>query len=147
MDGSRSDNLRWELAEITRNGWQRKLFLLTSPASQLRDAFVRIVNAVWRLAKGVRLPRWEQFAAELKDAGLYVPPIEPDLGSVVAFDAAGRAEVLIRCAQRPEEFVTAVRTRLGRQRGDDGLLRPGALSHRDAEYPPQTCLPPSSQTP
>jgi hypothetical protein len=147
MDGSRSNNLRWELTEITRNGWQHKLFLLTSPAAQLRDAFIRIVNAVWRLAKGVRIPRWEQFAAELKDAGLYVPPIEPDLGSVVAFDAAGRAEVLIRCAQRPEEFVTAVRTRLGRQRGDDGLLRPGTLSHRDAEYPPQTCLPPSSQTP
>jgi hypothetical protein len=113
MDGSRSDNLRWELAEITRNGWQRKLFLLTSPAPQPRDHAVRrLWEAARRLAKGVRIPRWEQFAAELTEAGLHVPPIEPDPGSVVAFDAAGRAEVLIRGAQQPEEFVTAVQTRL-----------------------------------
>jgi hypothetical protein len=113
MDGSRSDNLRWELAELARNGWQHKLFLLTTPAAPRGRAARRLVYAVRRSAKGVRIPRWEQFAAALKEAGLYVPPIEPDLGSVVAFDAAGRVEVLIRCAQRPEEFVTAVRTRLG----------------------------------
>lgn len=109
MDGSRSDNLRWELAEITRNGWQHRLFLLTAPAAPLRRG---LLDAMWRSAKGVRIPRWEQFAAELKKAGLHVPPIEPDPGSVVAFDAAGRAEVLIRGAQQPEEFVTAVRTHL-----------------------------------
>jgi hypothetical protein len=37
-------------------------------------------------------------------------------GSVVAFDAAGRAEVLIRGVQQLDEFVTAVRTRLERRR-------------------------------
>jgi hypothetical protein len=41
-----------------------------------------------------------------------VPPFEPGPGSVVAFDAAGRAEVLMRGALQPEKFVTAVRTRL-----------------------------------
>lgn len=112
MHGSRSDNLRWELAEITRNGWQRKLFFLTAPVPQQRGAVIRLVGAVWRLAKGVRVPRWGQFAAELTEAGLHVPPIEPDPGSVVTFDAAGRAEVLIHGAQQPEEFVTAVRTHL-----------------------------------
>ena len=109
MDGSRSDNLHWELTEITRNGWQRKLFFLTAPEAPLRRG---LLYAMWRSAKGVRIPRWERFAAELKEAGLHVPSIEPDPGSVVAFDAAGRAEVLIRGAQQPEEFVTAVRTRL-----------------------------------
>ncbi|MGH3933437.1 MAG: hypothetical protein ACRDS1_00395, partial [Pseudonocardiaceae bacterium] len=116
MDGSRSDNLRWELAEITRNGWLCRLFLLIAPASRSAGAFDRLVYAVAHLTKGVRIPRWEQFAAELQEPGLHVPPIEPDPGSVVAFDAAGRAEVLIRGAQQPEEFVTAVRTRLERQR-------------------------------
>lgn len=111
MDGSHSDNLRWELAEITRNGWQRKLFFLTAPPPRGR-AISRLVYVLWCSAKGMQIPHWERFAAELKEAGLHVPPIEPDPGSVVAFDAAGRAEVLIRGAQQPEEFVTAVRTHL-----------------------------------
>ena len=110
MDGSRSDNLRWELAEITRHGWQRKLFLLTAPVPQQRGG--RLWSAALRSAKEARIPRWEQFAAELTEAGLHVPPTKPGPGSVVAFDAAGRAEVLIRDAQQPEEFVTVVRTRL-----------------------------------
>jgi hypothetical protein len=46
----------------------------------------------------------------MKKAGLHVPRIEPGPGSVVTFDAAGRAEVLVHGAQQPEEFVTAVRT-------------------------------------
>jgi hypothetical protein len=83
---------------------------------QQRGTVIRLREAVRRLAKGVRIPRWEQFAAELTEAGLHVPLTEPDPGSVVTFDAAGRAEVLIRGAQQPEEFVTAVRTRLERQR-------------------------------
>lgn len=112
MDGSRSDNLRWELAEITRNGWQRRLFLLTAPAARRRGLYDRLVDAMWRSAKGVRIPRWEQFAADLKEAGLHVPSIEPGPGSVVAFDAAGCTEVLIRGARQPEEFVAAVRTHL-----------------------------------
>jgi hypothetical protein len=108
MHGSRSDNLRWELAEITRHGWQRKLFLLTAPVPQKRGG--RLLSVALRLAKGVRIPRWEQFAAELTEIGLHVPPTKPDPGSVLTFDAAGRAEVLIHGAQQPEEFVTAVRT-------------------------------------
>jgi hypothetical protein len=110
MHGSRSDNLRWELAEITRHGWQRKLFLLTAPVPQKRGG--RLLSVALRLAKGVRIPRWEQFAAELTEIGLHVPPTKPNPGSVLTFDAAGRAEVLIHGAQQPEEFVTAVRTRL-----------------------------------
>jgi hypothetical protein len=110
MDGSHSDNLHWELAEITRNGWQRKLFLLTTPVPQERGG--GLWSAALRSAKGVWIPRWEQLAAELTQAGLHVPPTKPDSGSVLAFDAAGRAEVLIHSAQQPEEFVTAVRTHL-----------------------------------
>ncbi|MGH3887653.1 MAG: hypothetical protein ACRDSZ_13985 [Pseudonocardiaceae bacterium] len=113
MDGSHSDNLHWELTEITRNGWQRRLFFLAAPAPPPHGHAVRrLVYAVQRSAKGVRIPRWEQFAAELKAAGLHVPTIEPGPGSVVAFDTAGRAEVLIRGAQQPEEVVAAVRTHL-----------------------------------
>lgn len=113
MNGSRSDNLQWELAEITRNGWQCRLFFLTAPAPPPRGRVGRrLVNALRCSAKGVRIPRWEQFAAELKQAGLHVPPIEPGPGSVMTFDAAGRAEVLMRGAQQSEEFVATVRTRL-----------------------------------
>jgi hypothetical protein len=81
MDGSRSDNLRWELAEITHNGWQRRLFLLIAPAPQSRGAVVRLVEVVWRLTKGGRIPRWEQFAAELKKAGCTCRRSNPALGA------------------------------------------------------------------
>lgn len=114
MDGSRSDNLHWELTEITRNGWQPRLFFLTAPAPRAR-AVVRLLYALVRSAKGVRIPRWEQLAAELERTGLHVPPTEPGPGSVLAFDAAGRAEVVVRGAQQPEEFVAAVRMRLVRE--------------------------------
>jgi hypothetical protein len=87
------------------------------------------VEAVWRLAKGVRIPRWEKFAAELKEAGLHMPPINPEPGSVMAFDATGHAEALMRGAQQPEEFVTAVRTRLG----DNHLIEVDTVHARIAE--------------
>jgi hypothetical protein len=156
MDGSRSDNLLWELAEITRNGWQRKLFFLIAPESRSGGAFVRLVDALWHLAKGVRIPRWEQFAAELKEAGLHVPAIEPAPGSVVAFDAAGRAEVLIRGADQPEEFVTAVHTCLEGQRRQPARHSPqpppsGPLEHADTGLttspPEQSNITPTNPTP
>jgi hypothetical protein len=111
IDGSHSGNLHWELTEITRNGWQRRLFFLTAPALSVRTGHL-LVNTMRDSAKGVSMPSWEQFATELKRTGLHVPPIEPGPGSVIAFDTAGRAEVLIRGAQKPEEFVGAVWTHL-----------------------------------
>jgi hypothetical protein len=114
VDGSLSNSLYWELSEVTRNGWQCKLFFFTCPASpQSSRTFFRIMEARRRPAKGLRPPmHWEQLAAGLKDVGLHMPPVEPDPGSVIAFDVAGRTEVLIRGAQKPEEFVDALRTYL-----------------------------------
>ncbi|MGH3928297.1 MAG: hypothetical protein ACRDTT_36460, partial [Pseudonocardiaceae bacterium] len=58
MDGSRSRNLYWELAEITRHGWQRKLFLLTAPAPRTRVSVGRLAGrlayAARRSARGLR---------------------------------------------------------------------------------------------
>ncbi len=113
FNGSLSNSLHWELSEVTRSGWQCKLFFFTCLASPQRGrTILRIAEAIQRSAKGIRLIHWEQRAAELKEVGLHMSPAEPDPGSVIAFDAAGREEVLIRGAQKPEEFVAAVRTRL-----------------------------------
>ena len=113
MDGSSSDGLYWELAEIVRNGWQTKLFFLAAPTPLRRNhTRFRLIRALQRSAGGIRRPPWRQFVAELSDVGLCMPLTEPVPGSVVAFDATGRAEVLTSYAQQPEEFVTAIRTRL-----------------------------------
>lgn len=113
MDGSRSDNLYWELAEIVRKGWQNKFFFVTAPAPLRRyHAGFRFIRALQRSAKGIRRPPWNQFVTELNNVGLRMPVTEPPAGSVVAFDATGHAEVLISHAQQPEEFVTAIQARL-----------------------------------
>lgn len=116
MHSSRSSNLYWELAEITRNGWPTKLFFFTPPASCARTSIAapvgRRMYTVLQWAIGVRVPRWEEFTAELRRVGLHLPPAEPCPGSVLAFDSAGHAEIVVRGAQQPEEFVAAVRARL-----------------------------------
>jgi hypothetical protein len=113
IDGSLSNSLYWELSEVIRNGWQCKLFFFTYPASpQSGRAVFRIMEAIRHPDKGIRLMNWEQLAAGLKDVGLHMPPVEPGPGTVIAFDVAGRTEVLICGAQKPEEFVAALRTRL-----------------------------------
>jgi hypothetical protein len=113
INGSLSNNLYWELSEVARNGWQCKLFFFTCPALPHRGRpTLRIVEAIRRSTKGIRLAHWEQLTQGLKERGLYMPPADPGPGSVIAFDVAGRAEVLIREAQKSEEFVAAVRMRL-----------------------------------
>jgi hypothetical protein len=58
MDGSRSDNLRWKLAEITGNGWQRKLFFLTAPPPLPGHSVRRLLGALRHSAKEIQIPQW-----------------------------------------------------------------------------------------
>ncbi len=57
-----------------------------------------------RLA-GVPPVSWEQFAGMLTELGYEVPSGEPEIGSVIGFDAAARGHVLTSDADLPEQFV------------------------------------------
>ena len=113
IDGSFSSNLYWELTEITGCGWQRKLFFLTAPAPPRRSrTLLRLRDAVRRSVKGIRASNWNQLSIVLANVGLHMPMLELGPGMVITFDASGRAKELIRDAQKPEEYVAAIRTRL-----------------------------------
>jgi hypothetical protein len=121
MEVSRSENLRWEMTAIRSRGWSEKLFVITRPVPKSKSLFCRWLDAMLRAAKGVRAPRWSDFASELAHAGFRIDIAEPGPGAVVAFDREGTAETVARNASEPAEFVSAIKTRLQAVRGDGGI--------------------------
>jgi hypothetical protein len=112
MEVSRSDNLCWEMAAIRSDGWQQKLFVITPPVPKSNRAFYRWVYGTLRAARGIPVPRWQDFASALANAGFCVDVSDPGPGAVVAFNASGSAEVIARNAVEPPDYVLAIKTRL-----------------------------------
>ena len=112
MEVSRSENLQWEINTIRSRNWQCKLFVIVPPVPRPNRVVYRWFFAALRAAKGVPPPRWDAFATELVNAGFHVGLRDPDPGSVVSFDRAGRAEVIGRGAADPEAFAAAISTHL-----------------------------------
>lgn len=133
MEVSRSENLRWEMTAIHSRGWSEKLFVITRPVPKSKSLFCRWFYAMLRAAKGVRAPRWSDFAAELAHAGFRIAITNPGPGAIVAFDRDGTAETIARNASEPREFVSAIETRLDAIRANaGGEVRVNALTVKHA---------------
>jgi hypothetical protein len=102
-----SANLRWEFEHIRKEGLHDKLFVITRPSTEgkwLSWAFWRLV---WRI-QGIPTVSVRQFAATLAPLGYDFGTLDPGPGSVVAFDADGKAMMLTTGAAWPGEFVKPI---------------------------------------
>jgi len=103
-----SANLRWEFEHIRKEGLHQKLFVITRPSTEgkwLSWAFWRLV---WRV-QGIPTVSFRQFAASLAPLGYDFSNVAPGPGSVIAFDADGKALLLTTGAAWPGEFVKPIR--------------------------------------
>jgi hypothetical protein len=118
VEAGASSNLRWEFEHIRKEGFHEKLFLITRPSTEgkwLSWAFWRLV---WRIQNVPSLP-FAKFAAALAPLGYELGGIDPEPGSVIAFDADGKSLLLTTGASWPGEFVKPILdwTREGRKSG------------------------------
>jgi hypothetical protein len=104
-----SDELRWELREIRRQGWHTKLFLVTPPQPQSMWVTDRIYAALMESARGVPRKPWKAAARQLRATGYAADAaVAPPPGSVLTFDIEGKPVVLTQGIRRPEEYAAAV---------------------------------------
>jgi hypothetical protein len=102
LEASESSNLRWELQFLRQSNLHERLIAVTGHPTDPYAGFWMQFMA--RMA-GVPRVSWEQFAGMLTELGYDVPTSEPELGSVIGFDAAARGHVLTSDADLPEQFV------------------------------------------
>jgi len=102
LEASESSNLRWELQFLRQSNLHGRLIVVTGHPTDPYGSFWMQLMA--RMA-GVPRVSWEQFAGTLTELGYEVPAGEPEIGSVIGFDAAARGHVLTSDADLPEQFV------------------------------------------
>lgn len=107
VEVGKSANLRWEFEHLKVAGQQTKLFVFTRPE---REPGTRLAYAFWGLLwclKGIEKITWPQFAADLGKMG-YQPGDDPGPGSVLTFDANGKAVLLTSEATSPDPFIEPI---------------------------------------
>jgi len=100
-----SSNLRWELQYLRQANLHDRLVIVAGHPTYARGSVW--IGLAARMA-GTPLATWPAFAATLKEAGYQVPADQPEFGTVIGFDADGRAHVLTSDADLPEEFVEPI---------------------------------------
>jgi len=103
-----SANLRWEFEFIRKERLHQKLFVITRPSTEgkwLSWAFWRLV---WRI-QGSPNVSFREFAASLAPLGYDLAGVTGAPGSVIAFDADGKALLVTTSAVWPDEFVSPMR--------------------------------------
>jgi hypothetical protein len=103
-----SANLRWEFEHIRKEGLQQKLFVITRPSTEGKWLSWTFWRLVWRI-QGIPNVPFRSFAASLAALGYDFGDVESGPGSVFAFDANGKAQLLTTHAVRPGEFVAPIR--------------------------------------
>jgi hypothetical protein len=104
-----STNLRWEFEYLRKEGLHRKLFVITRPSTEGKWLAWAFWKLVWRI-QGIPNVSFRKFAANLAPLGYDFGAVEPGPGpgSVVAFDADGKAVLLTTDAFLPDEFVAPI---------------------------------------
>jgi hypothetical protein len=112
--GQMSLNVELELRHILTNGLAFKLLLCTSPPCSDRWEYAYLT--FWGLLFGPEVRHylglqpgsWSETAQCLRNAG-YTPPTEdPGAGAILSFDTRGRAQLLVRGAEYPEQYVKTI---------------------------------------
>lgn len=114
MEFGPSDNLTWELHEIKRQGWRRKLFVVTAPPPQPNRFVDRLFIKSYTSARRTPTARWSDAIDQLRNAGYLVEGFTvPGPGAVVGFDDQARPTPLADGLAEPVEFVGVIARELG----------------------------------
>jgi hypothetical protein len=103
-----SHNLKWELDYLRQQELQQKLFVFTKPSK--KNPYKLYPFFVW-LKGGMAQVKWTDYARSMASSG-YELGDDPGPGTVLTFDANGKAITLTTRAQSPEDFVEPIRSLL-----------------------------------
>jgi hypothetical protein len=104
-------SLAWELRHIRAVSAQTRTFLVRPPVGSV-SAAARLRRRTEDRVLGSSTVAWPMLVDDLRELGYHLPPADPGPGTMLGFDDAGRAQVLISGATTAREYATALAARL-----------------------------------
>jgi hypothetical protein len=101
-----SDNLKWELNQLKKQGMCQKVCMFTPPRRDFGDISDALSNeSAWRAELA---SMWAASSNALRRAGYDCGPDCPGWGAAIAFDENGESILLTTEASTPDEFIAPV---------------------------------------